>query len=233
MAQLLHVRAGDLAGDPRRLCESCCRVLSAGGGAILPSSVIAALSVTSGRLVRMRFANPSLSFRASAARTPSTTSMPALRNLLESLAADQRIRVAHGTDHLANPRSNHGIGARPGAPLVRAWLEVEIERGAPGGVARLFKRQHLGVLHAVVGVEALAEDLRCAASATITAPTRGLGAASAMPLRASSRACAMKRSSRAEMQWTCALPGIRQRATPRSPCALKGRRSPAFSPTPT
>ena len=74
------------------------------------------------------------------------------------------------------PAAIDGVGARPGAANVRAGFEVQIERGPSRLIAGLFDRQHLGMLHAVVGVSAATDDLCLPAT-----PTRRPPADSARP----------------------------------------------------
>ena len=69
MAHLVDVRARDLAGDPAsargQRTHRAEATPSPGGGAILPSRVIAVFSVTNGVLYRMYLANASFNLRAS------------------------------------------------------------------------------------------------------------------------------------------------------------------------
>ena len=130
-----------------------------GGGAILPSSVIAVFSVTNGVLWRMYFAKASFSLRASASQRPFVHFDAAAAQLGEAAAADQRIGIAHGSDDALHAGRDDRVGAGTGASNVRAGFQVQIERGAARTLAGLFQRQHLGVLQAVVSVEAAADDL--------------------------------------------------------------------------
>ncbi len=76
----------------------------------------------------------------------------------ETLAADQGVGIGHGSDHAANAGGDDGIGAGRRASLVGAGFEIDVERGATGFFSRLFDGEHFGVLDAVVGVEAGADD---------------------------------------------------------------------------
>ena len=79
--------------------------------------------------------------------------------LLKSHSADLRIRIVHRGDNTMNARGNQRIGARRCATLMRMWLQIDVERSAaslfPGG----FQCQHLGMLHASVGVDASANNV--------------------------------------------------------------------------
>jgi len=76
--------------------------------------------------------------------------------LAESAPRDGWIWVAHCRHHAANSRGDQGIGARAGAPSVRAGLEVDVEGCSASSLARDFQRENLCVLAAFVAVKALA-----------------------------------------------------------------------------
>jgi hypothetical protein len=58
-----------------------------------------------------------------------------------------------------NSRGDQGVGTRRRAAVVRVWLEVYVECAAAGIIARSLKSEYFGVLHALIGVNALAGDV--------------------------------------------------------------------------
>src|SRR4029077_18880414 len=69
-----------------------------------------------------------------------------LAETCESLAADQGVGVGHAGHYAANTSGNHGIGARTSSALVRAGLEVDVERRAPSSFSGLFEGPDFSVL---------------------------------------------------------------------------------------
>ena len=120
--------------------------------AIFPSRVIADFSVTSGLPSRMYLAKLSFSFLASASNKPTCNADSCRAELRKSLTRYSRIRIFHGADHAADSGRDHGIGARPGAALMRARLQIQVESSAARRIARLLQCENFGVLHAVIGV---------------------------------------------------------------------------------
>ena len=89
--------------------------------------------------------------------------MPAVAQLAETLAGHQRDwdrRWAATTRRHAG--GDDGVRAGRRAALVRARLQVEVQRGAARALAGLRQRDDFGVLHARVGVEAAAHHLAVA-----------------------------------------------------------------------
>ena len=74
----------------------------------------------------------------------------------KSLTGHAWIGILHGADHAADSGRDHGIGTGPGASLMRAGFQIQIESSAPRTIAGLFQRDDFGVLHAVIGVRARA-----------------------------------------------------------------------------
>ena len=72
---------------------------------------------------------------------------------------DLRIRILHGRDDARHSRIHQGPGAWPRSPLVRAWLERGIDGGSSCGRACLLQSNDLGMTDAIVGVDALTDDL--------------------------------------------------------------------------
>ncbi len=132
---------------------------SLGGGAIFPSSVIAAFSVISGVCWRMYLAKASFSILASSSKMPEATEIPALRSRSKPFPDDQRIGILHASHHATNAGRDDGVGARPGAALMRARFEIDVENSAAGLFSGLLERENFGVLDAVKGMRALADDL--------------------------------------------------------------------------
>ena len=92
------------------------------------------------------------------------------------------------------PAAMSGIGARPGAALMRARFEIDVNSCAAGFVAGLLEGEDFSVLDAFKGVRAFA-DHPCLRRSTTTAPTHGLGEVKPILFRASSSARRRKYSS--------------------------------------
>ena len=90
---------------------------------------------------------------------PEATEIPALRRRSKPFSGDQRIGILHAGDHAANAGGDDGVGAGPGAALMRARFEVDVKSCAAGFVAGLLQRQNFGVLDAVKSVRAFADHL--------------------------------------------------------------------------
>ena len=124
---------------------------------------MAVFSVTSGRPVRMKCRNGSLSLAASAANSGGHLDLDAGRaQLAEALAGHQRIGVLDGRHHARHAGADQRIGAGRRAALVRAGLQVEVERGAARLLAGLRQGDDFGVLQPGVGVEAAAHHFAVA-----------------------------------------------------------------------
>ena len=101
MTQLVDVLARYFARDPMPPVRAACRCavwlaslsVPALGAAILPSSVIAALSVTNGMPVRMYFAKLSFSFFRFFLKQANVDLNSGGAKFVEALAADLRIRI--------------------------------------------------------------------------------------------------------------------------------------------
>ncbi len=131
---------------------------SPGGGAILPSSVIAVFRVTNGdlradifreRLVQLlsfRLPNAFLHLDSGIAQA----GQPSSRHC--------RIRIAHGYHDAFHARGDNGIGAWAGASHVGARFEIHIEGGAASAISGCFQRQNLGMFSAFVGVRTATDD---------------------------------------------------------------------------
>ena len=78
---------------------------------------------------------------------------------VEAPAPDLRIRVEHGSDHGCDACLHYSIRTRCRAPLMRARFEIQIQCSTPRAFSRLLQRQYLGVLGALVGMEAFADNL--------------------------------------------------------------------------
>src|SRR5215469_8040654 len=70
----------------------------------------------------------------------------------ETLSGDERVGVDDPRDHPANARGDERVCAWSGAPLMRAWLEIDVEGGGAGFAAGLFEGPDLGMFHALVGM---------------------------------------------------------------------------------
>jgi len=77
---------------------------------------------------------------------------------LEPAPGDERVRVFDGRDDAPDARAYQRLGAGRRAARVRVRFERDVGGRAARSPAGLFERQRLGVLHALVGVEALADD---------------------------------------------------------------------------
>src|SRR4051794_3527456 len=74
-------------------------------------------------------------------------------------AGGDGVRIERTDDDARDSRVDHGVGARRRAPVVRARLERDVERGAACTLTRLSERARLGVVDRRVLVPALADDL--------------------------------------------------------------------------
>ena len=88
--------------------------------------------------------------------------MPASRSLAKALAGDQRVGVCDGRHDARDAGLDQRIDAGRRAALVRAGLQIEIERGAARLLAGLRERDNFGVMEPGVGVEAAAHDFAIA-----------------------------------------------------------------------
>ena len=78
--------------------------------------------------------------------------------LLKTSPAYFGIGIVHGSNHAMNSGSDQSVGAWRRAALVRVGFEIDVEGAAAGFRAGLLEGEHLGVLHAIVGVDASAHD---------------------------------------------------------------------------
>ena len=79
-----------------------------------------------------------------------------------ALSVGARIGVAHRDDDPGDPRLANRVDARRRPAMVRAWLEVRVEGGAPGILTCIAERVDLGVRLARSAVITLADDLAIA-----------------------------------------------------------------------
>ena len=77
--------------------------------------------------------------------------------LAKSLSPNCRVGIAHGGIYPLHTRRHQRVGAWPGAPDMRAGLQVYIERRTPRAHTGFLERQHLGMFASLVGVESLAD----------------------------------------------------------------------------
>ena len=166
--------------------------------AIWPSRVSAVFSVTKGRPVRIHLAKSSLSSRAAASLNASVTSIPARRSCCEASACDGGIRIEHRGDDALDSCGDDRVRAGAGAAGGAAGFEGDVERCAARFFAGFFQRDDFGVVAAIVGVEAFADD---AVIFDDDAPTIGLGCARAVPRAARARARVMCDSSTSTLAW--------------------------------
>ena len=127
--------------------------------AVRPSRLAAAFIRTQGRPRVIRDTKPMLSSRASSARRPTSTAMPAARNRAAPSAASGLGSAIAATTR-ADAGGEHGIGARRRAAGVVARLERHVERGAARVVSarpRIRQRVDLGVRLARALVPAFAD----------------------------------------------------------------------------
>ena len=215
-----------------RICWTCARARSlviqpvlSSGAAILPSSVSAAFSVTSGRPVRMAWTKASFSWAASSAILGRDLHRDAgVMQTAESLAGHQRIGIFHGRDHARDAGVHQGIGAGRGAALMGARLQRDVERRS----ARTLRRRlpapgsRRASLARRCGIRARRSRRPC----TSTAPTAGFGLMRPSPWRAS-----VQRFLHPGVHFENRLHYANSDAMNLS--GSKGSRSPACSPTPT
>ena len=170
------------------------RVRTPGPAATRPSRLSATFIVTNGRRRRMTLKNGAFSRSASSRSTPDLTSTPCSREIRQSAAGDERIRILDGDDGAANACLHDARRARSGAARVRARLERAIERRARARVPRRRERVNLGVRTA--GDLVRAAPTTTPSASTTTAPTIGFGLVRPRPRSASAaRAPCSKQSS--------------------------------------
>ena len=126
--------------------------------AILPSSVMAALSVTWGRPSVTAQRNARFSARASVSRTPTVDGHAGRLKSRQTAAVDGRMRIAHGRHHPRDARSHERVRARRRAPEVGARLERHVASPAARSRAGRIQRRDLGMGPAGSEVRALADD---------------------------------------------------------------------------
>src|SRR5664279_2096021 len=165
------------------------------------------------QLTRLRFVESFVNFDSGSLKPRNTASR------------DYGIRVAHRNHDLLNAGSNNGVGARPGSTYMRAWLQVQVKRSPVRPLASRLDRQYLCVLYSIVGVDAAAYDFafwrnQHRANAGIR---RSQGDTATGKLqRLLHKACFVRLRRHLQLN----------RDSTKS-VALKGNRSPIFSPTPT
>src|ERR1035441_8190353 len=144
------------------------------GAEILPSSVMAVFSVTSGRAVRMKWRNGSLSFSASAANSSGlSTTIPASRGAAKrypppnrgvaepgkAISGHQGFGVGDGRDDARHAGLDQRVDAGRGAAGVGAGFQIEIKGGAARLFAGLREGDDFSVVEPGVGVKAAAHHL--------------------------------------------------------------------------
>ena len=80
----------------------------------------------------------------------------------EALPGHQRIGICHRRHHARHARLDQRVDARRRAALVRARLQIEIQRGAARLLAGLRQRDDFGVLQPGIGVESAAHHFAIA-----------------------------------------------------------------------
>src|SRR5581483_3852445 len=80
----------------------------------------------------------------------------------KSTSANNGVGIGNAGDDTFHASCDQGVGARTGSSRMATWLKVDVERRASSSFTRLFESENFGVLHAVVGMEALAYDLAVA-----------------------------------------------------------------------
>ena len=103
------------------------------------------LQLTNGRPVRTWRSNAAFSRRASASRTPVSTSTPACAQPAKPRPSTTRVRIAGGDDDPSDAGVDDRARARRRAAEVVAGLERAHDGGAAGAVARRAQRHDLGV----------------------------------------------------------------------------------------
>ncbi len=106
----------------------------------------------------INFAKPSLSLRAGSSSTPVLTSTPAARKPGDALTVNQRVGVGGGHHHPRDPCGYQRVRAGSGSSLVAAGFEGHIGGRTLGLRARLLESNDLGVVAAVILVEAFAHQ---------------------------------------------------------------------------
>ena len=138
VAQFLHVRPGALAGDPPAVVIGSGDFAVERDGGLERHQRPAGAHEMNERLIELgglgREFGGELNFDAG------------LAQLAEAFAADARVGVFHGSDHLGNTRRDQRIGARRRAALVRTGLQVQVDSGAARTAAGLLHGDGFRVL---------------------------------------------------------------------------------------
>ena len=113
--------------------------------AILPSSVMAHLSVTCGRRRSIAVKNARLAARASASRQPSGDLDAGRAERRGSTAAHPRVRVGDGDHDPPDARGEDGLDARLRSAVMVAGLERDVERRPASPRTGFGQGQDLGV----------------------------------------------------------------------------------------
>ena len=136
----------------------------------------------------------------------------------KALAGHQRIGIFERRHHARHPHADQRVHARRGAALVRAGLQIQIQRGAPRQFPGLRQRDRLGVMHPGIRVKTPAHN---PAVALEHRPHHGVGAGqrAAFPRQAKRlvHECGGHGSNSDSMNFS----------------GSNGSRSSSFSPTPT
>jgi hypothetical protein len=83
---------------------------------------------------------------------------PSLAKRVESLPTDQRIWILHRCHNAANSRSDNGVRAWAGSALVRAWLQIDVQRPGARISPGLVDGNDFRVTKSIVGIEALSNN---------------------------------------------------------------------------
>ena len=111
----------------------------------MPSSVMAAFSVTRGVRCRMYLAKGSFSIFASSSKMPDATEIPALRKRSKPFPATSGLGSCMQATTRRTPAAIIASAQGPGASLVGAGFKTEVENSAAGFFPGLLQGQNFGV----------------------------------------------------------------------------------------
>jgi hypothetical protein len=79
--------------------------------------------------------------------------------LCQTAPTNHRVWITHRCEYSLYPGRDDPVGARPGAPDMRTWFEIQKKRRAARSLTSLFQRQRLCVLPPFVDMCSAANDL--------------------------------------------------------------------------
>src|SRR5579871_694767 len=132
--------------------------------------------------------------------------------------------IAHGGDNSLDTSRDQGVRAGRSAALMTVWLQVQVNGCATGAIPGLFEGQHLGMLDSGVGIRALAHNLVVSIHDHSAHPR-------IRRRQGDSPVCEIQGPT--YELFVLGTDHHAEKSESTKFCGLKGRRSPAFSPTPT